>query len=226
MANLLNALVVKGGALLYDPESQRYALTDTARSLEEDICGHLKAYHQQHPLKPGLSKEELRRRLPEQMEVRLFNELLARLGRQKQVVVDKDLVRLAGHRVTLAHDQQETSRRLEALYRQGRLSPPTLKELEAALKLPLSQIQPLLQVLVNQGSLVKATDDLYFHSEAMAQLKADLVDFLRKNGEITTPQFKNLTQTSRKFTIPLLEYFDANRVTVRVGEARRLREGV
>ncbi len=226
VANLLNALVVKGEALLYDPESQRYALTDTARSLEEDICGHLKAYHQQHPLKPGLSKEELRRRLPEQMEVRFFNELLARLGRQKQVVVDKDLVRLAGHRVTLAHDQQETSRRLEALYRQGRLSPPTLKELEAALKLPLSQLQPLLRVLVNQGTLVKATDDLYFHSEAMAQLKADLVDFLKKNGEITTPQFKNLTQTSRKFTIPLLEYFDSNRVTVRVGEARRLREGV
>jgi selenocysteine-specific elongation factor len=210
---------------LYDTENQRYVLPDTALSLEEEIRRHLQAYHQQHPLKPGLSKEELRRRLPEQMEVRLFNELLGRLGRQKQVVVDKDLVRLAGHRVQLAGDQQETSRRLEALYRQGQLSPPTLKDLEAALKLPLSQLQPLLRVLVNQGSLVKATDDLYFHTEAMAKLKADLVDFLKKNGEITTPQFKNLTQTSRKFTIPLLEYFDSNRVTVRVGEARRLREG-
>ena len=39
-------------------------------------------------------------------------------------------------------------------------------------------------------------------------------------------QFKDLTQTSRKFTIPLLEYFDSARTTVRVGEARRLREGV
>ena len=97
--------------------------------------------------------------------------------------------------------------------------------MEAALSLPLNQIQPLLRVLVNQGSLAKVKEDLYFHREALAPLKVKLVDFLKKNGEISIPQFKDLTQASRKFTIPLLEYFDTNRVTVRVGEARRLREG-
>jgi len=139
--------------------------------------------------------------------------------------VEKDLVRLAIHRVQLAVDQEEVTRRLEALYRQGQLTPPTLKEVEASLKLPLTKIQPLLAVLVNQGNLVKVKEDLYFHTEAIAQLKAKLVDFLKKNGEISIPQFKDLTQTSRKFTIPLLEYFDGHRVTVRVGEARRLRAG-
>jgi selenocysteine-specific elongation factor len=226
LAPLLNALVQRGEALLYDPENQRYILTDTARALEEDIHRHLKAYHQKNPLKPGLSKEELRRKLPPQMEVRLFNDLLGRLARQKQVALEKDLVRLASHRVQLATDQEDVTRRLEVLYKRGRLSPPTLKEVEAALKLPLAKLQPLLAVLVNQGSLVKVKEDLYFHTEAVAQLKAALVDFLKKNGEISVMQFKDLTQTSRKFTIPLLEHFDTNRVTVRVGEARRLREGV
>ena len=80
-------------------------------------------------------------------------------------------------------------------------------------------------MLVNQGRLVKVKEDLYFHQEAIAQLKAQLVDFLKKNKEITVIQFKDLTQTSRKFTIPLLEYFDTTRTTVRVGETRRLREG-
>jgi len=225
IANLLNALVQKGQALLYDPENQRYILTDTARALEEDIRNHLKTYHQKNPLRPGFSKEELRRRLPPQMEMRLFNYILGRLTQQKQVVVEKDLVRLATHRVQLAVDQEEVTGRLEALYRQGQLTPPTLKEVEAALKLPLAKIQPLLAVLVNRGSLVKVKEDLYFHTEALAQLKAKLVDFLKQNREISVPQFKDLTQTSRKFTIPLLEYFDTNRVTVRVGEARRLREG-
>ena len=82
-----------------------------------------------------------------------------------------------------------------------------------------------LRLLVNQGKLVKVKEDLYFHTEALATLKAKLVDFLKKNGEISVVQFKDMTQTSRKFTIPLMEYFDTNRVTVRVGEARRLREG-
>ena len=226
LANLLNALVQKGEALLYDPENHRYLLAATALKLEEDIHAHLKTYHQKNPLKPGFSKEELRRKLPPQMEVRLFNYLLGRLAQQKQVALEKDLVRLASHRVQLATDQEDVTRRLEALYKRGQLSPPTLKEVEAALKLPLAKLQPLLAVLVNQGSLVKVKEDLYFHTEAVAQLKGKLVDFLKKNGEISVLQFKDLTQTSRKFTIPLLEYFDVNRVTVRVGEARRLREGV
>ena len=83
-----------------------------------------------------------------------------------------------------------------------------------------------LQLLTKENVLVKVKEDLYFHQEAMARLKAQLVKFLKENGEITVLQFKDLTQTSRKFTIPLLEYFDTTRTTVRVGEARRLREGV
>jgi selenocysteine-specific elongation factor len=226
LAGLLGDLVKKGEALLYDSENQRYVLTQTAHSLEEDICRHLQAYHQHNPLKPGLSKEELRRKLPEQMEVRLFNDLLVRLNGRKKIALEKDLVRLASHKVTLAADQEDLTRNLEALYRRGQLSPPTLKEVEAALQTPLAQLQPLLKVLVNQGALVKVKEDLFFHQEAMARLKAELVDFLKKNKEITVLQFKDLTQTSRKFTIPLLEYFDTTRTTVRVGEARRLREGV
>jgi len=152
--------------------------------------------------------------------------LLGRLTREGKIAVERDQVRLASHKVQLAGEQEELLRGLEALYHRGRLTPPTLKEVEAALKVPLPKIQQLLPVLVNQGNLVKVKEDLYFHADAMAKLKADLVDFLKKNGEISVPQFKDLTNTTRKFTIPLLEYFDTNRVTVRVGEARRLREGV
>jgi selenocysteine-specific elongation factor len=123
-------------------------------------------------------------------------------------------------------DQEDLIHRLAALYGKGRLSPPTLKEAGAALDLAPEKLKQLLSVLVNQGRLVKVKEDLYFHQEAIAALKATLVDFLKKNKEISVIQFKDLTQTSRKFTIPLLEYFDSTRTTVRVGEARRLREGV
>jgi len=226
LARLLATLTKEGSALNYDPEGRRYLLTATARALEEQIKERLAAHHRQHPLKPGFSKEELRRHLPPQVEVRLFNFLLSRLVSQKQVVLEKDLVRLASHRVQLAGDQEDLLKRLEALYQRGQLSPPTLKETAAALAVQGPQLLQLLAVLVNQGRLVKVKEDLYFHTQAMAQLKSELVDFLKKHQEITVLEFKDLTQTSRKFTIPLLEYFDGTRVTVRVGETRRLREGV
>jgi selenocysteine-specific elongation factor len=222
----LAALASRGDILKFDPENERYILTAVAQSLEDRINERLKTHHRQHPLKPGLSKEELRTQLPRGVEARLFNFLLARLTAQGRIAVERDQVRLSSHKVKLAGEQEELTRRLEALYLKGGLTPPTLKEAEAALKAPFSQIQPLLAVLVNQGKLVKVKEDLYFHAEAMAGLKADLVSFLRKNKEISVHQFKDLTNTTRKFSIPLLEYFDTNRVTVRVGEARRLREGV
>ena len=222
---LINGLKNKAECLPYDPENQRFLLAATARELEEEICRQLSDYHKQNPLKTGLSKEELRRKLPPQMEVRLFNYLLNRLVAAQRIALEQDLVRLAAHKVQMAGVQEELSQKLEDLYRRGQLSPPTLKEVEAALHTPVKQIQTLLQVLTRQGRVIKVKEDLYFHQEAIAGLKAQLVDFLKKNKEITVIQFKDLTQVSRKFAIPLLEYFDTTRTTVRVGDARRLREG-
>jgi len=223
---LLLRLSKQGQALNYDPEKEKYILAATASKLKGEITGTLAAYHRNNPLKPGLSKEELRRHLPPQMEVRLFNQLLNDLAQQGQIAVEKELVRLAGHRVTLAGDQEEHVNRLAALYRRGGLSPPTLKEAAASQEVSPDKLKQLLTLLLNQGHLVKVKEDLYFHREAIDQIKGQLVDFLKKNREITVLQFKDLTQTSRKFTIPLLEYFDSARTTVRVGETRRLRQGV
>lgn len=221
----LATLSQAGSILKYDPDNERYLLTATAQALEGRILELLAAFHAKNPLLPGLSKEELRTQLPEGVEVRLFNFLLSRLTQAGRLAVAKEVVRLSTHKVTLGGEEEKLSRQLEDLYRRGELTPPTLKEVEAALKLPLSRLQPLLRVLVNDGRLVKIKEDLYFHQEAINRLKARLTEFLRHNGEITVLQFKDLTQTSRKFTIPLLEYLDATRFTVRVGEARRLREG-
>ena len=80
-------------------------------------------------------------------------------------------------------------------------------------------------LLIEEGLIVKTKEDLYFYVEAIAALKKRLVDFLKSNGEMTTPQFKEMTGVSRKFLIPLLEFFDAQNVTIRIGDIRKLRSG-
>jgi selenocysteine-specific elongation factor len=67
-------------------------------------------------------------------------------------------------------------------------------------------------------------EDLYFHKKVLEDLKNQLISFLKKEGEITTPQFKTMTGASRKYTIPLIEYFDKSQLTVRVGDTRILRK--
>ena len=79
--------------------------------------------------------------------------------------------------------------------------------------------------MLAEGIIVKVKEDLYFHRRVIDNLKNRLVSYLKANREITTPHFKEMTGVSRKYTIPLIEYFDATKATIRVGDIRRLREG-
>ena len=87
------------------------------------------------------------------------------------------------------------------------------------------QARDVLQLLVENGDLLKVKEDLYFHRQAIDDLRLRLVDFLKEKGEITTPEFKDMTGASRKYVIPLAEYFDTTNVTIRVGDIRKLRRG-
>jgi selenocysteine-specific elongation factor len=220
---ILKQLVKTGQIIPYDLENNRYALGAEVKDLQNQAAQFLQKFHREQPLKLGLSKEELRRRLPEELEVRLFNYLLGDMETQKRIVVDKELVRLASHRVVLGEEQEELAKKLESMYQKGGLTPPTLKEAGAALRAEGNRLQEIIKLLTSQGRLIKVKEDLLFHRSVMDTLKSKLVDYLKQNNEISVPQFKDLTQTSRKFAIPLMEYFDASRVTVRVGENRRLR---
>jgi len=58
----------------------------------------------------------------------------------------------------------------------------------------------------------------------LEKLRNDYKARLIKDGKATPASFKDLTGLSRKYIIPLMEYFDTNKLTVRVGDHRILRE--
>ena len=183
-------MVKTGQIILYDLENNRYVLKAEVKELQNQAAQFLQKFHQSQPLKLGLSKEELRRRLPEELEVRLFNYLLQDLENQKRLVVDKELVRLASHRVVLGGEQEELAKKLESLYRNGGQTPPTLKEAGAALRAEGLRLQEIIKLLTSQGSLVKVKEDLLFHRSAIDLLKEKLIAYLKQHNEISVPQLK------------------------------------
>ena len=102
------------------------------------------------------------------------------------------------------------------------LQPPYVKEWKD--EFPGSTGIDVLEVMAKEGVLLKVTEELYFHHEAIKELENGLVNFLKKHDEITPPQFKEMAGVSRKYAIPLLEYLDRTQVTVRVGDCRVLRK--
>jgi selenocysteine-specific elongation factor len=74
-----------------------------------------------------------------------------------------------------------------------------------------------------EGSVIRVTSDFYFLSSAIEQVKTLLAKALAEKGEISAAGFRDLLGSSRKYIIPLLEYFDREGFTLRIGDVRRLK---
>ncbi len=211
--------------ILIEQEKQRMVFTEVYEKLGAKLRTVLTTYHQENPLKSGLPKEDLRSRLYRGLDQRLFQFLLNDLQKKGEIGKDQALICLSGHTVSLKEDEKNLRRELEAFYRQADLTPPTMKEIMVKFsKYPQDLIKEVMVIMVREDALTKVTEDLYFHKPSMENLKKKLVALLIKENEIDTPAFKDLTGLSRKFSIPLLEYFDKTKVTIRVGDKRILRE--
>ena len=82
----------------------------------------------------------------------------------------------------------------------------------------------ILQILIEQENLVRVDNNLFFHREAVKNARQKLTAFIEKEGMLESVKFKYLLDTSRKFAIPLLDYFDRIGVTHRVGNTRYLKK--
>ena len=209
---------------LVDKENQRLLHADVLANIQHTMLDTLAAYHQLYPLKTGMAKEELLAQLPHPLEVKLYNFVLRQLADQDRLAMELEWVRLHSHKIDLSRDEEVIRQKIEQAFRETGLQPPFFKDVAATLPGTPRQHQDVLEWMVSQGILIKVKEDICFHATVIQELQQRLVAYLKENGEIATPQFKEMTQASRKYTIPLLEYFDAQRFTIRIGDVRRLRE--
>ncbi len=208
-----------------DKENRIFIHQTTLDALIEKISEYLVDYHRTNPLKAGMPKEELKSKFPLITDPRLFNQILNQMIKARQIVQEENNVRLEGHRVSLGRDQADIRDKITKIYRNGGLQPPYFREVAKELDAEPKHVNDVLTLLVEEGRIIKTKDDLYFDAATVDELRNKLVAFLKSNDEITTPQFKEMTGVSRKYVIPLIEYFDAKNVTLRVGDSRKLRKG-
>jgi selenocysteine-specific elongation factor len=209
-----------------DKETRTFVHKKSFDTLVKAAAEHLKGYHQAFPLKSGMLKEELKSKFPPDTDVKLFNLVLNQMIKDNVVAQEEKTVRLKSHKVSLAGDEATLRQKMLKIYRDSGLQPPFFRDVTESLKAEPAQAKDVLNLLIEEGQIIRTKDDLYFHAEAIADLKLRLVKFLEQHGEMNPSQFKDMTGgASRKFLIPLLEYFDSKNVTLRVGDVRMLRKG-
>ena len=226
LRRLLEGMFSARTAYLVDRDEARVLSGPVYADLLERISGELAAYHKRFPLKEGLSREELRTTLGmgDGAGQKIFGMALRELEKRGGLVAEKEHVRLAGHQVQLEGEMGDLRGKLAALYRESGLAPPTLKEILERFPDRKKEIASLIRVMTQEGELVRISEDLNFHRDALAGLREEYRKLLVRDGKATPASFRELTGLSRKFIIPLMEYFDMTKLTMRAGEHRILRE--
>jgi selenocysteine-specific elongation factor len=190
--------------------------------LRSQTLALLEVFHARNPLRGGISREELRSRAGHAQE-KVFAQLLAALEADGVVRSERDQVRLASHAIRLTPEQQRVVEGIEAAFRTAGAAPPSPEEALGRLGVKGTEKHELFQLLVADRRLLRVKESLFFHAAALAKIEDKVVAHLREKKEIGPADVKDLLGVSRKYAIPLMEYLDSQRVTVRQGERRVLR---
>ncbi|MEW6347833.1 MAG: selenocysteine-specific translation elongation factor [Thermodesulfobacteriota bacterium] len=217
----LDSLKNARSAVQIDPSENRLVHGDYYTMLLDRIHERLAAFHSAQPLKEGMPKQELRQSVPG--GDKLFKKAMETLVAKGSVVDQGDSVRLTTHQVRLRKDEEGLTRKILELIGQGREAPPVVKEIMAGTGADSKELRSLLGLLEKEGKIVKIKEDIYFSAEFVAEVRQRLAEFIQREGGITPSQFSQVTGSSRKYNIPLLEYFDRSRFTIRIGDQRVLR---
>jgi selenocysteine-specific elongation factor len=206
---------VAAGGLILSP-----AALDGVR---DAVLGALAAHHRGSPELPGLHPGRLRLAVADRPPVAGFAGVLEALLGEGAIALDGPWFRLPGHRVILSAQDERLWLTVRPLIAAERFRPPRVRDMATALKVPEAAMRVTLKRLMRMGQVLEIAPDHFFLRETVAEMAAIAAAAVDADGWLTAAMFRDRLDNGRKVAIQILEYFDKAGVTVRSGDARRMR---
>ncbi|MDL1955776.1 MAG: selenocysteine-specific translation elongation factor [Candidatus Desulfofervidus auxilii] len=223
LINILENLTKNKKIYLIHKETALYLHAHFVEELEKRIVSFLKEFHQKNPLLHGISKDELKSKFLPFLKEEVFSFLIHHLERKNIIVLEQHLLRLKTHTISLTSKEKTLKEKIYHYLIESGYTPPSPQELAKKLNEKEEKINHLLRLLVEEGKIIRVKEGFYFEKKLIETLKEKLINYLKQKETITPSEFKHLTKASRKYNIPLLEYFDSLKLTIRLGDKRVLR---
>jgi selenocysteine-specific elongation factor len=192
-------------------------------TLEQKIVDLVTRFHKENPLKPGPDKEELKGMLRMRISPKVLALAVDGLVKKKMLESDASKLRLPGFKAASGKVSDEVKNRIVDAIKKGGTQPPVREELPALFSISEKDAKDLLKLLADEGRTVRINDSLHLDRGIVETIKADLKKYLEEKKEITMAEFRDIAKTSRKFAVPIMEYFDSQKLTQRIGDKRVLR---
>lgn len=220
----LQDLIGRGRVL--QPLPGRYAAAAALDAAWDTCRALLESYHRQNPLHAGMKSAELRQKLFKSAEQAVSDALLEELCREGKIKHIADCYALAGFEVHFTKRQNAVRERIMNAYRKAGVEPPTVDEAMAALQPgERGDGKQVLDSLISVGDLILLSPQLCCHKDVYAEVCAKVRAHFAEHETLTLAEMRDMLQTSRKYALAYLEYFDRNRITKKEGDSRKLNLG-
>ena len=220
ISGIITGLIEQSKVL--DLDSKLLIHSDTLSKVQQLMKKIVNDYHKENPESPGISTEQLFEISGFKKDV--FDAVLRLLLSQGIIIERKHRLACPDHREMYSGEEQKLLSDIESLYRTRLFSPPDRDEVIKHTKAVPAKVQKAMQILIEQESLVRVEKDMFFHKDAVRKAREILVSYVTEQGGLESVKFKYLLDTTRKFAIPLLDYFDKIGLTRRDGYTRYLRK--
>lgn len=220
-ADTLDVLAGEGDVRQIQGDGAEYYLSgDLYRRWSGEVGALAAKYHREYPLREGYPKEELRSKKFSGLNSRQFQLLIQSLESGGVISAGPKTISSPGYVPDPGPDLNGKLSSIESKFRDSAMQPPSWDD--AARSAGIGQLLSgeVLHFLVRKGVLVKVAEDLYFHATALEGAKNRLAEYFSTSKEITVGEARDIFNTSRKYALPLLEYFDREKITRRVGDVR------
>ncbi len=192
---------------------------DSLNSFKEDLKIVLGKFHKLNPLKSGLPKEELKYAL--RAEGSRAEAIFCLIPQMSEITLDKDIIRLRDFNISSSDSLEDIKTKILQTINNERFQPSLKNELAAKLSISEKNIADILKLLTQSGLLVRVNDSMYITKQQFESMIELLRQFFSKKQQMTVAEFRDILDTTRKYALPLLEYLDSNKITLRVGEIRK-----
>jgi selenocysteine-specific elongation factor len=203
-----------------------YVARTPFENLKTKTLAEIENHHRREPLARGILRETLREKIFAQLAAEIFKTTLVHLERENKIVAEKDYIRLAAHNLELSAEEELMRERLRKIYRIAKLEVPKLEDAlsdsVSGTKSDKTHARKIFQLLLNSGEIVKISEEFYFAKPEIENLTIKIREFASNSADrlIDVAKFKDIAGISRKYAIPLLEFFDREKITRRAGDKR------
>jgi selenocysteine-specific elongation factor len=216
---ILNGLIKE--SIILNLDSKLFIHRDTLSDIRQRLIRIVNEFHNTNPESPGITPEQLLETSGLKKDV--FDGILKMLIGEGKLLERKERLALAEHIEHFSDTQQKQIRDIETLFKKRYFDPPEIQEVIEYAKITQENVRKIFKILVEQQKLIRIENDMFFHFDAVKQARETLISYVNQQGGLESVKFKYLLNTTRKFAIPLLDYFDRIGLTRRDGYTRYLR---